>query len=219
MKLLVDHRDDLVGERTRLQTRLRWHLHELELGAEIPLGALDRAIWQRRLSRQLARREQTTLVEIARDELRRIAELSKRTRELERRLAQLAREQAQPLLAIPGCGALTAAKILAETDGISRFHSEAALALHAGVAPLDASSGKHQRHRLNRSGNRQLNCALHRIAVTQLRCHQPARTYITRKQAEGKTRREALRCLKRHLARVVYHALLTAEAAQSLTAT
>ena len=83
--------------------------------------------------------------------------------------------------------------------------------MHAGAAPLPASSGEHQRHRLNRSGNRQLNCALHRIAVTQGRCHPPARDYLARKQAEGKSRKEALRCLKRHLARVVYRTLKTVE--------
>jgi len=64
---------------------------------------------------------------------------------------------------------------------------------------------------LNRSGNRQLNCALHRIAVTQARMHPPARAYLERKQAEGKSRREALRCLKRHLARVVYRTLRAIE--------
>ena len=81
------------------------------------------------------------------------------------------------------------------------------VARHAGVAPLEASSGKHQRHRLDRGGNRQLNCALHRIAITQARMHPPARAYLKRKQAEGKSRREALRCLKRQLARTVHTTL------------
>jgi transposase len=102
---------------------------------------------------------------------------------------------------------LTAAKLLCEIGPIARFGSDAQLARHAGVAPLDASSGKHQRHRLDRGGNRQLNCALHRIAVTQGRVHAPARAYLERKQSEGKSRREALRCLKRQLARTVYTTL------------
>ena len=211
LKLLLDHRDDLVAERTRLQARLRWHLHELELGADVPAGALDRPLWLRRVAGRLARCEQTTLVQIAREQLRRIAELSRRVDELEHQLAKLVRAQAAPLLALPGCGVLTAAKILAETGGIERFRSDAQLALHAGVAPLEVSSGAQQRHRLNRSGNRQLNCALHRIAVTQARIHPPARTYLARKQAEGKSHREALRCLKRHLARTVYRTLKTIE--------
>jgi transposase len=79
--------------------------------------------------------------------------------------------------------------------------------MHAGVAPLDASSGRQQRHRLNRGGNRQLNLALHRIALTQARIHEPARAYLDRKRSEGKSAREALRCLKRHLARVIYKLL------------
>jgi transposase len=207
LKLLLDHREDLVAERTRLQARLRWHLHELELGDDVPPGALDRQLWLRRLAGRLARAEQTTLVTITREQLRRIGELTRRINELERELVSLVRAQAAPLLALPGCGALTAAKIIAETGGVGRFSGEGALALHAGVAPLEVSSGQQRRHRLNRSGNRQLNCALHRLAVTQGRTHPPARTYLARKQAEGKSRREALRCLKRHLARTVYRTL------------
>src|SRR5439155_565501 len=109
LKLLVDHRDDLVDERRRAQQRLRWHLHQL--------------------------------------------------------------------------------------------------ARHSGVAPLEASSGRVQRHRLDRGGNRQLNCALYRIAITQARYHPAARAYLERKQAEGKSRREAIRCLKRQLVRVVFNTL------------
>lgn len=217
IKLLLDHREDLVAERTRLEARLRWHLHELELGLEIPASALSRPLWQRRLAARLGRLERTTLVAIASEELRRISELTRRARELERQIAQLVADKAATLLELPGCGPLTAAKILAEAGTVNRFRSDAALALHAGVAPLDASSGRQQRHRLNRSGNRQLNCALHRIAVAQARTYDPARAYVARKQAEGKSRREALRCLKRHLARVIYRTLTTTDPAPTLT--
>ena len=110
-------------------------------------------------------------------------------------------------MALPGCGAVSAAKLLGEIGPIERFDTDAQLARHAGVAPLEASSGKHRRHRLDRGGNRQLNCALHRIAVTQARVHPAARAYLERKQAEGKSRREAIRCLKRQLARVVFNTL------------
>ena len=120
-------------------------------------------------------------------------------------------QEAAELLALVGCGTLTAAKLVGEVAGVERFAAEAKLAKHTGTAPLPASSGELQRHRLNRSGNRQLNCALHRIAVTQARIHPPARAYLERKQAEGKSRREALRCLKRHLARTVYRTLRTME--------
>ncbi len=207
LKLLVDHRDDLVDERRRCQQRLRWHLHELDPSLQVPLGALDRAVWLDRLSRQLARREQTIQVRIARELVGRCRSLSRSIGELDRELHAQTTAIAPQLLELPGCGGLTAAKLLCEIGPIDRFRTDAQLARHAGVAPLDASSGKHQRHRLDRGGNRQLNCALHRIAVTQGRVHPPARAYLERKQAEGKSRREALRCLKRQLARTVYTTL------------
>jgi transposase len=207
LKLLVDHRDDLVDERRRCQQRLRWHLHELDPALRVPLGALDRAVWLERLGRQLARREQATQVRIARELLGRCRSLTRSIPELERELAQRTQALAPRLLDLAGCGPLSAAKLLCEIGPIDRFRSDAQLARHAGVAPLDASSGKHQRHRLDRGGNRQLNCALHRIAVTQGRVHPPARAYLDRKQAEGKSRREAIRCLKRQLARVVFNTL------------
>ena len=94
----------------------------------------------------------------------------------------------------------------------SRFRSEAQLARHSGVAPLEASSGRTQRHRLDRGGNRQLNAALYRIAITQARYHPAARAYLDRKRAEGKSRRETIRCLKRLLVRVVYQTLKTSPA-------
>jgi transposase len=207
LKLLVDHRDDLVAERRRCQQRLRWHLHELDPALQVPLGALDRAVWLDRLGRQLARREQTTQTRIARDLVGRCKTLTRSIVDLDRELHTQTQTLAPRLLELPGCGPLSAAKLLCEIGPIERFRSDAQLARHAGVAPLDASSGKHQRHRLDRGGNRQLNCALHRIAVTQGRVHAPARAYLERKQNEGKTRREAIRCLKRQLARTVYTTL------------
>lgn len=207
LRLLVDHRDDLVDERRRAQQRLRWHLHEIDPTLQVPLGALDRAIWIERLARQLAGREQTIQVRITRDLLSRCRTLGRAIGELDRELKTRTTTIAPGLLQLPGCGPLSAAKLLGEIGPIDRFRSDAQLARHAGVAPLDASSGKHQRQRLDRGGNRQLNCALHRIAITQGRVHAPARVYLERKQAKGKSRREAIRCLKRQLARTVYTTL------------
>jgi len=146
-------------------------------------------------------------VRIARDLLGRCRALTRSIAELERQLDERTRALAPQLLELAGCGPLSAAKLLCEIGPIERFASDAQLARHAGLAPLDASSGKHQRHRLDRGGNRQLNCALHRIAVTQGRVHAPARAYLERKQNERKSRREAIRCLKRQLARTVYTTL------------
>src|SRR5919204_217285 len=207
LKLLVDHRDDLVAERRRAQQRLRWHLHELDPTRAVPLGALYRGVWLDRLGRWLVRRGQTTQVRIARDLLARCRTLSRSIAELECELQARAQAIAPALLELPGCGPLSAAKLLCEIGPIDRFRSDAKLARHAGVAPLEASSGKQRRHRLDRGGNRQLNCALPRIAITQGRVHGPARAYLERKQSEGKSRREAIRCLKRQLARTIYATL------------
>jgi len=207
LKLLVDHRDDLVDERRRAQQRLRWHLHDLDPELAVPLGALDRRVWLDRLARRLARGKQSVQVRIARELLGRCRSLTRTILALDRELEQQVHATAPGLLELPGCGAVSAAKLLGEIGPIERFDRDAQLARHAGVAPLEASSGKHRRHRLDRGGNRQLNCALHRIAITQARAHPPARAYLARKQAEGKSRREAVRCLKRQLARTVYTTL------------
>jgi transposase len=205
--LLLDHREDLVAERTRIQQRLRWLLHDIDPDIEVPDRSLGLQPTLKRLTGRLRRMEQTTQVRICHELVRRCSELSRRANQLEHELHTLVRRQAPQLLVLPGCGSLTAAKLIAEVAGVERFASGAKLAKLAGVAPLDASSGKQLRHRLNRKGNRQLNLALHRIAITQARVHLPAREYLARREAEGKTRKEAIRALKRHLARRVHHLL------------
>ena len=217
VKLLLDHREDLVKARSEDQCRLRWHLHDLWPELEIPAGALDRIVWLDRLARKLSRAEQGTRVQIARELVTEIRRRTRRAAELEREISALVKAQAPQLLELEGCGALTAAKLIAETGGAERLSSDSKFARLAGVAPIPASSGMRARHRLDRGGNRQLNCALHRIAVTQGRCHAPAREFLARKQAEGKSRIEALRCLKRHLARRVWRLLLNAERGRSMT--
>jgi transposase len=111
------------------------------------------------------------------------------------------------LLAICGCGALTATKILGETAGVERFKSPDAYARHNGTAPLPVWSSNRSRHRLSRTGNRQLNASLHRIALTQARLHPGAQALIARRRANGDGGLEALRVLKRRLSDVVYRAL------------
>jgi transposase len=207
VRLLVDHRERLVAQRTALINDLRWGLHDLWPEFEIPPRALIGPGWQDRVGGRLARAEQSTRVRIARDELRRIRELTRSIDTLERELAPLVAELAPRLLAERGCGVLTAAKLIGEVAGVGRFATDAKLARTAGSAPIPASSGRTDRHRLDRGGNRQLNCALHRLAVSKARLDPDTAAYLARKQAEGKTRREALRCLKRHLARRVWRIL------------
>lgn len=211
VKLLLDHREDLVKARSEDQQRLRWHLHDLFPEFEVPLGGLDRFLWLDRIARKLSRAEKSTRAQIARELVAEIRRRTRRANQLETEIRSLVKAQAPQLLELEGCGALTAAKLIAETAGARRLASDAKFARLAGVAPIPASSGKRVRHRLDRGGNRQLNCALHRIAVTQGRVHAPAREFLARKQAEGKSRMEALRCLKRHLARRVWRLLIDSE--------
>jgi len=209
VRLLVDHRADLVAERTRHQNRLRWHLVELdaELEAALPARALDRECWLDRIARRLAAMPQSARVRVARDELRRIRELTRAERALERELIAHIRALHPGLLAEQGVGAITAATLIGRTAGAPRFPTDGHYARQAGAAPIPVASGRHQRVRLNRGGDRQLNCALHRIAVTRARTDPRTRAYLDRKLAEGKTRPEAYRCLKRHLARHIWRLL------------
>ena len=212
IKLLVDHRDDLVDQRRRTQQRLRWHLYALDPTFVVPLRMLGRASHLERVARWLARQEQDLQVQLARELVGRCRSLNREIATLDQELERRTVQTAPALLALPGCAAVTAAKLLAEIGPIDRFRSDAQLARHAGVAPLEASSGRVQRHRLDRGGNRQLNAALYRIAITQSRYHADACAYLERKQAEGKSRREAIRCLKRLLVRVVFNTLKTSPA-------
>src|SRR5215216_2211169 len=212
LKLLVDHRDDLVDERRRTQQRLRWHLHQLDPTFEVPLRMLGRSSHLERVGRWLARQDKELQVRLARELVSTIRQLNRTIAALDQELEQRTAETAPALLELPGCAAVTAAKLLAEIGPVDRFKTDAQRARHGGVAPLEASSGRTQRHRLDRGGNRQLNAALYRIAITQARYHPDACAYLERKRAEGKSRREAIRCLKRLLVRVVFNTLKTSPA-------
>ena len=213
LKLLVDRRDDLVKHRTATINRLLWRVHELDPAMAPPRASLDRAVQQRLLADRLEGRP-GIVAELARDELADVVELTGRINQLQRRITTLVASAAPTLLAMPGVGALTAAKIVGEAAGVTRFKSEAAFARHAGIAPIPVWSGNTAgRVRLTRSGNRQLNAAIHRIAVTQIRLDGLGKTYYDKKRAEGMSTPEALRCLKRRLARVVFHHLITDNAA------
>ena len=207
IRLLVDHREDLIAARTADQQRLRWHLHDLWPELEIPAGALDTNKWLGKISRRLARAPQATRVRVARELVRQITARTTRARELEAELAALVESYAPQLLAERGCGPLTAAKLIGEIAGADRFATDAKLARTGGAAPIPASSGNTNRHRLDRGGNRQLNCALHRLAVNKANWDPDTAAFLARKQAQAQSRKEALRSLKRHLARRVWRLL------------
>ena len=207
IRLLVDHRERLVRTRVALNSTLQWNLHDLWPELTLPGGALFSKKWTTKIARRLARAEQTMRVRIARDELRRLRELTVAVDALEAEIADLVAQVAPQLLAEPGFGPLTAGKLIGEIAGAQRFTSDAKLARAGGIAPIPVSSGNTNRHRLDRGGNRQINTAIHRVAVTRARCHPETKDYIARKRAEGKTSKEALRCLKRHLTRRIWHLL------------
>jgi transposase len=216
VRLLVDFRESLVAQRTSIVNALRWNLHELDPSTEIGPRGFRRLKAYLVVEAQLQHHEGT----VARLALARCAaarDLTVQIVALEKEIIALVQGLTPTLLDVPGCAGLTAAKILGETTGITRFHSPDAYARHNGTAPLPVWSSNVPRHRLSRTGNRQLNAALHRIALTQARHHPPARDLIGRRKKSGKSGKESLRILKRHLSNAVYHAL-TADA-QSQIAT
>jgi transposase len=217
IRLLIDHRERLVRMRTALNNDLLWHLHDLWPELELPGGCMRSQKWIASIGRRLARAEQTARVMIARDELRHILKLTQTIDALKEQIAELVAQVAPQLLDEVGCGPLTIGKLIGEVAGAHRFNSDAKLARASGIAPIPVSSGKTNRHRLDRGGNRQINAAIHRIAVTRARCDPQSRAYVLRKREEGKTQREALRCLKRHLIRRIWHQLQTPPPPSSMT--
>jgi len=207
VRLLVDHRDDLVAERTRVINRLRWHLHELDPVWDPSPCSLTRNV---RIDAVIARlgAKEGMVARVALDLAQRVRDLTQTERALEREIAVRVAELAPNLLELVGVGPLTAAKIVAEVADVRRFKSKDAFARHNGTAPLPASSANNGRHRLSRTGNRQLNAAMHRIAITQARCHEDAIVYLKRRLDMGNTPTEARRALKRRLSDVVYRTLL-----------
>lgn len=209
LKLLVDRRDVLVSQRTAMINRLLWRVHELDPAHAPKARSMDLAKHQRILGDWLAT-QPGLVAELARDELADIIRLTGLINGLAKRIGERVRKAAPALLAMPGCGELTAAKLVGEAAGVTRFKNEAAFARHSGVAPIPVWSGNTAgRVRMTRSGNRQLNAALHRIAVTQIRMNGLGQAYYRKRLAAGDSKTEALRCLKRRLARAVFGHLHT----------
>lgn len=208
LRALIEHRDDIV--RTRTQTINRLHVLLAQL---LPGGAprqLDAATAARLLRgvRPRAAGSRT---------LRRLAtELISEIRHLDRRIAAATTDistavadSRTTLSRLRGIGELTAGKILARVGDVTRFRCAAAFASYTGTAPIEVSSGDVIRHRLSRAGDRQLNCCLHTMTISQMQHNCPGRTYYLRKRAEGKGHKEAMRCLKRRLSDVIYRQLLS----------
>lgn len=206
LRLLSDHRYNLVKERTRWHNRLRWHLHELDPELHVRPRGLRANCQLDRVAAALDRLD-GLVAELARDMVERCRDLNRQIRHLEARIRPLVRELGPSLLAVPGCGVLSAAKILGETAGVDRFPSAARFARFNGTAPVPVWSSNTERFRLNRGGNRQVNYALHMIAVTQLRGIGPGKAYVAKRIASGNSKTEAVRLLRRRISDVVYQAM------------
>jgi transposase len=204
IQLLVEAREDVVSEATRVRNRLHADLRVLVPGYGATAANLTAVRHQATVAR-LLRRVDGVQAGLARARLARLRALAAEERVLAARIGE--RVSGHPLLDLPGAGVLVTAKLIGEVGDIERFRSSDAFAALAGVAPIPASSGQTQRMRLNRGGNRQLNRALYTIALTQAWHHPPAKAYIARKRAEGKSWRDALRALKRQLVRTVFRLL------------
>jgi transposase len=214
LKLLVDRRDDLVQQRTATVQRLLWRIHELDPTHRIKSGALNWRTQQEALDAWLAGRC-GLVAELARDELAEIVRLTPLIKGLEKRLGDRIRVVAPSLLALYGCGVVTAARIVGETADVARFRGESAFARYVGLAPVPNWSGSTRgRMRSHRGGNRQLNAAVHQIAMTQIKKGGPAELYYRRRRAERNQHGYAIDGVKRRIARTVFSRLRTDQKSQ-----
>jgi transposase len=206
LRALVDYRDQLVRARTQVVNRAHADLVNIRPGYQREIPNL-RAKVHRAKARSLVRGDRSIRAELIRRHLSELSRLGGEIAAMDQRIKATVRETGTSLVAIPGVGPFIAAKILGEVGDPSRVRSKAAFAVLSGTAPLPASSGLTHRHRLNRGGNRQLNWALHYIALVQYRTMPEAQAYMARRREAGKSHKEAMRCLKRHLSNVVYRHL------------
>jgi transposase len=200
-------REYLVGERTRLKNQLHTILHRIwnteyrtKFKDSFSLKALR--YWKARTPKSA----DSFLARSMRRKVGRLFDLHFEIQELEKELETLIKESGHTIHTASGCGVTIAAAIIGEVGDISRFHSPASLAKYAGCAPRECSSGKTKRWRKSRSGNRRLNCAFHRMALSQIsRMGNPAaQRYFKRKVSEGKSKAQALVCLRRHMVNIVW---------------
>ena len=207
LKLLSDHRDQLVRARTQLINRTHKDLVISHPGYESKIPKLNTNKDQV-AAMALLRGDRSVRADLIRDRLAEIRRVTKKIANLEKLIATRVKEAGTVLTALHGIGSVIAAKILGEVGDPARIRSKGAFAMLTGTAPLEASSGATKQHRLNRGGNRQLNYALHMMARSRLRHDPDSRAYVARRQMEGKSDKDAMRCLKRHLSNVVFRQLL-----------
>lgn len=212
IRILRTNRSLLVRQQTQLMNQIKALLITGPDTLRTTYAKLTRLQLARRLAATPATTDPTTsvLLDVLCDNAQRWLDLRDRAKTLERQIHQLVRQHRPELLTRPGVGPDTAARLIASvSDHPDRIGNEAQMAHLFGLAPIQASSGNTHRHRLDRGGDRSANTAIHRIALTRARTDPTTRDYLARCQARGKTHREAIRLLKRHLVRELYPLLTT----------
>lgn len=206
LRVLMDYREQLITERTATANRVHTDLGWLRPGYQHQLPKLTNPAHLHAAVALLAN-DNTVRAAVTRSRLQRMIAITTELADLRTQITDLVGQSKTSLTDIYGAGLFVAARILAEVVDVRRYPSRHHFAAANGSAPIPASSGRTSRYRLNRGGNRQLNRALYTIAITEIRADTEGRAYYLRKRAEGKTGREALRCLKRRLSDVVYRAM------------
>ena len=207
LRMLADRREELTRQRVQTVNRLQRLLSELTPGqAKKDITALQaKAILATVRPRDIAGKTRRRL---AVDQLTELFAVEKKIKAVTAELKAMVEARGSTLMSLPGVGPVVAARTLADVGDIARFADRNRFASWTGTAPLDASSGEQTRHRLSRAGNRRMNHMLHIAAATQIRLDTPGRAYYRRKLSQGKTRMEAMRCLKRRISDAVYRQLL-----------
>jgi transposase len=207
LRLLSERRQDLVAERTRALNRLHGLLRDLVPGGVAGTLSVSRAA---RILRGIRPKgcSASTRRRLASEILRDIRTLERKVADLDGRIEAEVEACGTTLTEVFGVGPILAAKIIGTVGSVARFPTKAHFASYSGTAPVESSSGPVVRHRLSLAGNRQLNNALHMVAICQARSDVRGRAYYRKKLAEGKSRKEALRCLKRRICDAVFKSLI-----------
>jgi transposase len=207
LRLLSERREDLVAERTRALNRLHALLRDLLPGGVAGKLSAERAA---RILRSMRPKGTSDRIRrrLASEVLRDVRTLDRKIADLNGRIEAEVEASGTTLTEIFGIGPILAARIIGTVGDVGRFPTKAHFASYSGTAPVEASSGQVVRHRLSLAGNRHLNYALHMVAVCQARSDARGGTYYRKKIAEGKSRKEALRCLKRRVCDAVYRSLV-----------
>lgn len=206
LRALVCFRRDLMADRNREAGRLHADLEQLRPGYQDRIQKLSQPRQLTKVRRLLAGDDRLR-ARLARQRVTRLFALCRQIEAVTTEISQAVSGLHDDLVAIPGVADLSAAEILAEVGDVGRFRTKAQFAMSNGTAPVPASSGRTHRYRLNRGGNRQLNRILHFVALTQISRDSAGKAYYLRKQSEGRSRKDALRCLKRKISDRVFQAL------------